>query len=352
MTLDLLQCQQQIASSVGAMLLLNSSCQALIEASIAPSTSSWYPIVDEELGAAEDLVVGWRQNGYRYFQDEIVAEIVACGTAFLTAQSAVDRLFGQLEDHFDQSVQADIVAKLTDLEKPVQTMLSSVDGYTSKLADFDEAMAGPSARMNSTIAQVQAEEAQLQHQISAINTTITQLQKEVQTDRAAMSEAEAQRTTGIVETIFGVLLTPFTGGASLVLVGIGVATLAEAQEKVAAMENTISRDQAAIAGDQQQLTTDQQQLVTLGGLSLSMGLAQSDIATISATLDALRTTWGVLLGEVQGAVTSVAEAESAKDAVVAQVWFDSACTAWSAIVPFVEQINGLNPPTPTFVPVG
>ena len=97
MPLDPQQTTQQISDSIGAMLLLNSSCQALIQAEISPSSSPWYPILNQELGQAENLVVGWRQNGYRYFQTEILQQIDACAQRFLAAQPHIDGLFASLE---------------------------------------------------------------------------------------------------------------------------------------------------------------------------------------------------------------------------------------------------------------
>lgn len=352
MSLDPTQTIQQISNSIGAMLLLNSSCQALIEVSITPSSSSWYPILDQELGQAEDLVVGWRQSGYRYFQDDILGQIDACGKDFLAARTGVDALFQLLERQFDIGTQAKIVAELNALEKPVQAMIDAIGGYTTKLVAFDQTMAVPYGQMNQSIAQIQAQEADIQQQINTINTQIAQLQQQVQADRDAISKAEAQRTTGIIETIFGVLLVPVSGGASLILAGIGVATIAEAQEKVSALESTISGYQGTIAGDQQELTTDQQQVATLNGLTMSMALALSDVTAITTALDALRTTWNVLLGETCNAATHVAQAENAQQAIVAQVWFDAACTAWQAIDSFVEAMQANDPPVPTIVSVG
>ena len=352
MSLDPAQTTQQISNSIGAMLLLNSSCQALIEVSIAPSSSSWYPILDQELGQAEDLVVGWRQNGYRYFQDDILGRIDACGKDFLAAQAGVDALFQLLERQFDTGTQAKIVAELNALEKPVQAMIDAIGSYTTKLAAFDQAMAVPYGQMNQSIAQIQAQEADIQQQINTINAQIAQLQQQVQADRDAISKAEAQRSTGIIETIFGVLLAPVTGGASLILAGIGVATIAEAQEKVSALESTISGYQGTIAGDQQALTTDQQQVATLNGLTMSMALALNDVTAITTALDALQTTWSVLRGETGNAATDVDQAENAQQAIVAQVWFDAACTAWQGIDSFVEAMQANDPPVPIIVSVG
>lgn len=352
MAFDASQTNQQISNSMGAMLLLNSSCQALIEVSIAPSASPWYPILDQELGQAEDLVVGWRQNGYRYFQDEILGEIDACGKAFLASQAALDELFRQLEAQFDSRVQARIVAELNALETPVQGMIDAIDGYTAKLTIFDEQMAVPYASMNRSIAQIQAQEADIQQQITAINAQIQQLQQQVQTDREAIAKAQAQKTKGLIETIFGVLLTPFTGGASLILAGIGVATVAEAQEKISSLETTISQYQATIANEQQELSDDQQQVSTLNGLSMSVSFALNDIAAISTALDSLKVTWGILSGEIGNAANGVAQAENAQQAIVAQVWFDAACNSWQAVDSFVETMQANNAPVPNRVSIG
>ncbi|WP_110970057.1 alpha-pore-forming cytotoxin subunit MakE [Pseudomonas huaxiensis] len=352
MAFDATQTNQQISNSIGTMLLLNSSCQALIEASIAPSSSPWYPVLDQELGQAENLVVGWRQNGYLYFQQQILAQINACAQAFLTAQPKLDSLFEQLQNQFDSTLQASIIASLNALEEPVQAMIDATNAYTGKLATFNTQLAVPYASMNTSVAQIQAQEADIQEQITTINAQIAQLQQQVQTDRQAIASAQAQKTSGLIETIFGVLLTPLTGGLSLVLAGIGVATIAQAQAQVSSLETTISQYQGTIASDQQNLSSDQQQVATLSGLSMSLSLVLSDVADMSTALGALNTSWGVLSGELGSAATDVAQAENAQQAIVAQVWFDAACTTWQAIADFVETMQANNAPQPVLVPIG
>ena len=65
----------EIDASIGSILLLNSSCQAVIEAEITEVSSPWYDQLDHELGAAENLVVGWRRSGVLYFQTDILDTI-------------------------------------------------------------------------------------------------------------------------------------------------------------------------------------------------------------------------------------------------------------------------------------
>ena len=352
MAFDATQTNQQISTSIGTMLLLNSSCQAVMEASIAPSSSPWYPILDQELGQAENLVVGWRQNGYLYFQQQILGQINACAQAFLAAQPTLDGLFEQLQSQFDSSLQADIVASLNALEAPVQAMIDSTNAYTGKLNTFNTQLAVPYASMNESVAQIQAQEADIQQQIATINAQIAQLQQQVQTDRQAIASAEAQKTSGLIETIFGVLLTPFTGGISLVLAGIGVASIAEAQQQISSLETTISQYQGTIASDQQNLSSDQQQVATLNGLSMSLSLVLTDVANMSTALDALNTSWGVLNGELGTAANDVSQAGNAQQAIVAQVWFDAACATWQAIAEFVQTMQANNAPQPNRVAIG
>ena len=352
MSFDADQTIQQVTESIGAMLLLHSSCQALIEVAIAPSNSPWYPVLDQELGTAEDLVVGWRQNGYLYFQQAILIEIGTCGQAFLGARSNIDSLFKELSANFTPALQNQIVSAISALEAPVNGMINELTAYGQKLAVFEQALEIPNAQMNTSIAEIQAQEAEIQEQITAINAQIAALQQQVATDRVAISKARAARDRGIVETIFGILLAPFTGGVSLILAGIGVGTIAEAEEQVSALETSISGFQSTIVGDQTTLTTDQQQVATLQGLTMSMALALGDVKSIDSALDALRTSWGVLLSETLSAASDVQNAKTATDAIVGQVWFDAACNSWQSIVNFVQQMAGNQAPVPTQVTIG
>ncbi|MFD2640856.1 alpha-pore-forming cytotoxin subunit MakE [Pseudomonas japonica] len=352
MSFDATQTNQQISDSVGSMLLLNSSCQALIEASIAPSDSPWYPVLDQELGQAENLVVGWRQNGFLYFQTQILAQTAACAEAFLAAQPALDKAFAQLQVQFDSTLQASIVAQLNALEAPVQAMIEAIDQYTDRLGTFNSQLAVPYAAMNRSIAQIQAQEADIQAQITTINAQIAQLQQQVQSDRQAIAQAQAKKTSGLVETIFGVLLTPFTGGISLILAGIGVASIAQAEEQISSLQNSIAQYQSTIASDQQDLSSDQQQVATLNGLSMSLALVIGDVTDMTSALDALNVSWQVLSGELGNAASDVAQAENAQQALVAQVWFDAACNSWQAIAGFVANMQANNAPQPNLVSIG
>lgn len=342
------QTNQQVSNSMGAFVLLHASNQALIEADAAQNTSSWYPIIMQELGNAEDLVVDWRQSGFLYFQQEVLEAVITAGQAFVDAQPAIDAQFDQLSKTFDPALKAKIVAALKALETPLTTMDSSIGQFLNRLKQLESDMQTPLTNMEKTAADVQAQAAE----INSINAKIANLQAQIKTDRDAIAKAKAKRKSGIIETIFGVVFAPFTGGASLILAGIGVASIVEGEDKIHDMQKTISQYQGEIASDTSTLNQDEPQIATLHGLTLSLNIAVTDMQATQAALDSLRTTVTVLVGSIDDAADKVDQATTAKDALLEKVFFDASVTAWKEVVSFCQNLAANNAPTPTRVQIG
>jgi predicted nucleic acid-binding Zn-ribbon protein len=330
----------EIDASMGSILLLNSSCQAVIEAEITEVSSPWYDQLDRELGAAENLVVGWRRSGVLYFQTDILDTIADTGQAFTSAGPKINGLFAALEQNFSAAGKAELIAAMQGLEPAVQALIQQIADYLAKLGAFEQNMLQADQAMRTTVEQVQAQEQQIQGAIAAINNQIKLLTAQIQTDRDAIARAKAARTRGIIETIFGVLFAPVTGGASLILAGIGVSSIAEAEGEINSMESQISGYQQQITGDQSQLSDDQKVVATLGALTMSTSFVLTDMASIETALDSLRTNWTMLDGELDGVTAKIQAATSAADLVVSQAWYDAACTEWNLIVNHVADLSG------------
>ncbi|XYH97862.1 non-hemolytic enterotoxin lytic component L1 [Sorangium sp. So ce1128] len=324
---------------MSAVLLLNSSCQAVIEAEIHQVSSPWYDQLDQELGAAEELVIQWRRSGFVYFQSEVLDSIDAAGQAFAASKAQIDGLYASLRQSFSAELAAQLVAALQALEPPVQAISDQIAAYLARLARFEQQMEKPHSQMQTTIAEVQAEEESLKAQIDAINQQIASLQQQVQVDRDAIAKAQSSRRSGILETIFGVILAPISGGLSLVLVGIGVASIAEAQALIDQMQSQIQSYQQTIAGDAQMLSQDKATIATLNGLTLSTGLVLSDMDGIEKALDSLRASWTALGGELANVVDEVRRATSSQEVIVSQAWYDSACSELALVVQHVDGIR-------------
>jgi len=340
MPLNAADTDTQIDQSMSAVVLLNASCQAVIEAEIQGSGSPWYAQLDAELGAAEELVLAWRRSGVLYFSSQVLQSIQQAGSTFVAAQPQISSLLATLIAGPSPTAQAQLVSRLQALEPPVGAIVSEAQDYLSKLKAFEANMDTAHENMQATINQVQAEEQRLQAQIKAVNAQIADLQAQIQIDRDAISKAESQRTSGIIETIFGVLLTPFTGGASLILAGIGVASIAEGQAKINGMQSQISTYQGIITGDQGQLSADDQVIVVLNGLSLSTGLVLSDMDRIDQALDSLRMGWTAFAGELGDVIAKLQKSATSSEAVLAKAWYDAACLEWKTIIDHVSDLIG------------
>lgn len=341
MPLNAQQVDAQLDEGLSGVALLSSSCQAVIEAEIERVESTWWEALDRELGEAEKLVANWRRSGVLYFEGEVLGSVSSCASAFLQARSPIAKLFASLEESFDPTTKQELIEAFRALEQPVSGIATLVGRYLERLASFEKAMGAIQQRMQSTVSEVQRNEVEIEEHIKAINAQIATLEEQVKTDREAISKARSEETKGIVETIFGILLAPVTGGFSLVLAGIGVASIAEAESAVDGMESEIASFQQTIAGDQTTLTGDQKIVATLQSLTMGTGLVLGDIANIERALDSLRTSWTVFDGELEGTVKKLEDATNAASLVVSKAWYEAACEEWEAIAKHVGALTGL-----------
>ncbi len=346
MTLNAAQITRQLSSSATAAANLSVSCQGILEAHLQAVSSPWYANLNSQLQQAQALAGEWRTRFASELQTDVLTCVIHCGQAFGERRATITNLFNSTSGDFG-SVRAQLVAELTGLQASTQMIVRTTANYEAQLRDWGQRLSTVQASMGRTVAQIQAQAGDLQAQIVATNLAIGALTTEVVRDRKAIAEAQSQNTSGIVETIFGVLFAPFTGGLSLVLAGIGVSSIVEAQSKVNALESTIKSYQDRIVAAQQTLTQDQAQLVTLNGLLVSGNIALSDVQVSSQMLDQLRTSWDVFFQEMSGIVAKISNAQNASAWVVEKAWFNAACNEWDVIVTGAQGIIGTSITTNT-----
>jgi multidrug resistance efflux pump len=340
MSLDAANVNSQLSYSTSATANLKLSCQGIIDSHIAPSDSPWYGDLNSELQQAKALAQEWQTKYDTTLKSDVLTRVVQCGQAFLSARANINQLFDQASSDPD-GAKAGLQVALGTLKAQVQIISATISSYEIGLRGWGQRLNQVHGQMSNTIGQIQAQENDLQSQIASINSNIALLQAEIINDRSAIAEAESHRTEGIVETIFGVIFAPFTGGLSLILAGIGVSSIAEAQSKVAAMESTINDYQTRIVSTQQNLTQDQAQLVSLNGLTFSAGIALSDIDVAAQMLDTVRTSWDAFFQEMDDVITKITHAQDAKSIIVEKVWFTAACNEWDLIVTGTQGLIGV-----------
>jgi len=346
MTLNAQQITQQLSSNATAAANLSVSCQGILDTRLQPAASPWYANLNQELQQAQALAAEWRDRFARELQTDVLTCVVHCGQAFAARRATITNLFSSTTADFT-SVKAQLIDELTGLQSSTRMIVSTTANYESQLRDWGQRLRGVQTSMSQTVGQIQAQAGDLQAQITATNIAIAAMTAEVIRDRQAIAEAQSQNTSGIVETVFGVLFAPFTGGLSLILAGIGVASIVEAQSKVNALESTIKSYQDRIVTSQQALNRDQAQLVTLSGLLVSANIALSDVDVSSRMLDQVRTSWEAFFQEMSGVVSKISNAQNASVWVVEKAWFTAACNEWDIIVTGAQGIIGTSITTNT-----
>lgn len=194
-----------------------------------------------------------------------------------------------------------------------------------------------------TIGKVQQQEANIAAEIAATNAQIDIMKQQIAEFKKAIAQAESKRKRGIFETIFGVVLAPFTLGGSLILAGFGVSSIVEAESEVSTLQSNIQSSVDKISQDQQQLTQDQKQIACLNALRLSVGTVNDDCAAISDTLEVLQTTVGSLFNEINNVVSDLTNSTNSQVVILQKFWYMSACNEWQDILQVATTLTTAQP---------
>jgi len=340
----------QVNYSTNAMLMLNASCQGIVEIYIEPTSDSWYIVLENELVIAQRLVREWRTNGSLYFNEYVLSATISCGQSFGNAETQIIGYFDQLINADNNTIKTALVNALNLIKKQVDQINGSISNYETQLKTWGDKMQNAHTSMNITITTIQNQEVALQTQINAINATIANLQTQIQTDRDAIAKAKSDEKTGTLETIFGILLSPVTGGASLILAGIGVASICEAQTLIDGLQASIQNYQTQILGDQQNITDDQKEVATLQGLTLSTGICLTDMDMIADSLDKLRVMWQSYSDNLGDIVMKINASEDTREYIVGKAWFTAACLEWVNVISNAQSYI-TNPITTTHIQI-
>ena len=340
MPLNAADVNRQISSSATAN--LTASCQAILATNLAPSNSSWYHTLNSELQEVQTLAREWQTQYAGRTESAIRNAVLQCGQAFQTAQANVTRLFDQAATD-PAGAKSGLEAEFNKLKTPTRAISGTVSEYNVNLGKWGVRLQHAYDRMKVTIGQIQTQASDLQTQIAHINADISNLQSEIGKARTAIAEADAKKTGGTIATIIGFVLAPFTAGLSLIIAGVGISSIQEAEGKVRELEQKIGTYQASIISHQQNLSQDQAQIVTLNGLTLSASIAITDIETATRTLDQVRIFWEAFLLELCGVITKISKAQSAAALVIEKAWFNAALIEWNLILPTSKKLRAERP---------
>jgi hypothetical protein len=108
------------------------------------------------------------------------------------------------------------------------------------------------------------------------------------------------------------------------------------------MQHKINEQFDEIAKDQKELSEDKQQLVALQGLSTASNQALSSIALATSALSAVKASWKLFEGELQGVLDKLNLAQTGLALIVNEAFVNGAEAEWELAEQFANQL--LNTP--------
>ncbi len=341
----------QIKHGMSATMLLNASCQSVLDAYFRFADQLLCQQIRDDVRRVRTLAGRWREESGQAYQYDVLIAIRDAGIGFDRAKEPVDALFDSLLRHFDPQVKSQLVAEISHLQRPVAAIVQAADRYLAALRQFQMDMTAAEEGLRRTVAEMQAHQQDIQAQIKKITGTIQSLVAEISADRTAIAAAQKEKALGIAEIVFGILFVPMTGGASLLLAGIGVASFDAADQRIAQLDEKILLAQQAVVDDQQTLDDDQRMIATLSSLTMSTGFIITDMDGVQPALDALRTGWAAFNADTERVTADIAKATSSDALALCQAWFDTACAEWVSVTDLAASLSRLDT-TAIPIPIG
>ncbi len=348
MSLNHTKIDKQHQGVYGDSLAVSASSLGIVQTYLSKSDSPWHAPIVQELNHAKMLAQEWRDHFYPKMFLDTLNEVVKCGQAFSNEKSHINQLFDQAKTN--PKAKSELIIALKNLSSTVNGIANSYSNYKMELMNWEATMNEIHSKMELTIAKVQAQDATIKAEIATVNSEIANLKVQISQDQDAIRKAREDSTSSISETIFGFLLAPVTGGASLVLAGLGIANIVEGENKVNDMKNSISNHQNQINTYLGDLSADQAQCAALALLTIPSSMVISDLKQIEVPIENIRTDWASFSDEINGVITNILSATTSKEYAVQKLWFQVSCDSWSHIVTSTTKIinqasNKFTPPS-------
>lgn len=339
--------KDDITESISAMLLFNSSCQAIVETYVAPppSTTDWYNKISTELDNVQKMIREWRLSGNLYCNTDIISQIITCASFMDSVNGNIEQLFNELKNQYSDTLKNNLVDFLQKISDQINTVYQTVNSYYIDLTNWKNKVEQSKQDINDTINAIQAEEKEIQSEIISINKNIEDLQKQIQNEREAIAKAKDQEKAGIFETVFGIIFAPFTGGTSLILAGFGVASIAEAEAQVSALEDSLKHYQDLIAQDQKNLDDDKKQISSLKLILASVATLIDDCSYIDSSVITLQITLATLRKEISDVVTKISNATNSEMIIGQKFWYEDTYNQWQSIQKLANTLQTTTPVT-------
>lgn len=311
----------QVTETVSASMMFNASGQGIIETKLAQVGAPWSEQINQHLGKMATRVLDWRENsGYLRAWADLPADIIRFAEAMQQAKAKA----ALLPDEDTAENRRALAAIIGSVQERATILSEWSTGYQSALQSVLKGFSNEAQALQTLVEQIQARENQIAAEIVALNQQMKNLRKQIDADRRAIAKAHAAERRATKEMIIGVVLAPLTGGASLILAGIGAVSFKQAEEEVSSLRSLLSRAARKISSDASALSEDKRQAAVLHGVVLSAHSLLDAVRGVQVGVEQLVITWSMFETELTGAKTDLEGGSKADAFVVAKLWLDVA----------------------------
>ncbi|PJE80436.1 hypothetical protein CI610_00571 [invertebrate metagenome] len=330
------------ASGFASLQIVTTSCHGVLNTNFtAPTTKpDWFDDLDAKLAAAKVLANQWVDDIAPDMTASIPAHVINYGTTYAALTDQIVELLDKdpTASGADNTTIQEAFALISALHSSVDKIIKEVEAAATQMTTWGDDMQSAHDDLFNGAANIQSAETDLQADIDSMNSAIDGLRAQIDAENKAIAAGAAAIGIGVLALVAGIALAPETGGASLIVAGIGGAAIVGGAVDWGVMQSKINDQFDKIADDQKQVTLDQAQLVALQGLSLSANSAISSIAVATQALSDVKTMWSLFKDELQGTMDKLDQADEELMAIVDKAYILAAQKEWTLATEFAQKL--------------
>src|SRR5690348_12627829 len=336
------------ASGFASLQIVTAACHGVLNTQfIAPSPKpSWFDDLNAKLDAAKVLANQWIDDIAPKLTASVPSHVIDYGTTYTALTDQIIDLLNKNPNAKgkDDPVVQQVFALISALHDEVETIITDVIGTQEQLKTWGDAMQKSHDDLFAGAANIQSLQIDLQADIGKMNSAIQGLQAQIDAENKAIVAGAMAIGVGLFALVVGIALAPVTGGASLIVSGIGGAAIIGGAVTWGVMQAKINSQFAEIAEDQKRIADDKRQLIALQGLSLAANSAISSIATATSALSDVKVMWTMFQNDLQGTMNKLEKTDENLSAIVNKAYVIAAQKEWNLAVQFAQQLSGMSVP--------
>ena len=333
---------ETVASGFVSLQIVTTACHGVLNTSfVAPSEKpEWFDDLDAKLASAKVLANEWIDDIAPEMTASIPAHVINYGTTYSALSTEIINLLDEdpTASGTDNTTIQQAFALISALHTEVDKIITEVEATETKLKTWGDNMQTAHDDLFNGATNIQSAQTDLQADIDAMNSAISGLHAQIDAENKAIAAGAAAIGVGFLALVAGVALAPVSGGASLVVAGIGAAAIVGGSVTWGVMQDKINDQFKEIAKDEKQISADQLQIISLQSLSLSANSAISSIATATQALSDVKTMWNIFKDELQGVLTKLETTDESLMAIVNKAYVIAAQKEWDLAVAFAQNL--------------